>query len=81
MTDTAYVGISGPIPLAGIAEIHDHVVKISRQGVEKLTFRSDFPRPAGDLAAGAVWLLDDVKAWLDDHADVLAEVFKHAPLT
>ena len=44
--------------------------------VLELTFRSDFPRPADELGAGDVWLLGDVEAWLNQHDDVLAEVFK-----
>jgi hypothetical protein len=81
VTDTANAGIpaptpSGPIRLAGIDEIFDLVVKISKEGVLELTFRSDFPKPADELGAGDVWLLDDVEAWLNQHDDVQAEVFK-----
>jgi prophage regulatory protein len=80
VTDTPNAGTPAPtspapIRLAGIDEILDLVVDISKERVLELTFRSDFPKPAEELGAGDVWLLDDVEAWLNRHGDVLAEVF------
>jgi hypothetical protein len=67
---------SASTPLAGIDEIRLLLVKICREGVRELTFRSDFPEPEAELAAGDVWLLEDIEAWINEHGDVVAEVFK-----
>jgi hypothetical protein len=81
MTDTANVSApestgSAPVPLAGIDEILDLLVTISRDRVRELTFRSDFPEPAAELAQGDVWLRDDVEAWIHEHGDALADMLR-----
>jgi hypothetical protein len=86
VTNTADAGGPGPAPsaptpLAGIDEILGLLVKISRECVLELTFHSDFPEPAAELAAGDVWLLEDVEAWINEYGDAVAEAFKHARLT
>jgi hypothetical protein len=48
--------------------------------VLELTFRPNFPEPAADLAEGAVWLLDEVEAWIKENGNAVAEVFKHDDL-
>lgn len=67
---------SAPIPLVGTAEISDLLVHITRNCVLELTLRSDFPETAAELAAGDVWLREDVEAWLDEHPDALADMLK-----
>ena len=69
---------SARVPLAGIEEILDLLVKIGRDRVRELTFRSDFPEPAAELAQGDIWLRDDVEAWINEHGDVLAGMLKQA---
>ena len=81
MTNTANVSApaplrSAPVPLAGIEEILNLLVKISRDRVRELTFRSDFPQPKAELAQGDSWLREDVEAWIDDHGDALADMLR-----
>lgn len=74
--DTPEPNPSAPLPLAGIDEILFLLVKICRQRVLELTFRSDFPEPAADLAEGAVWFLEDVEAWINEHGDAVADMLR-----
>jgi hypothetical protein len=79
VTNTANAGTSeptpsAPVPLAGIDEILALVVKISRERVRDLTFRSDFPEPVAELAEGDVWHLEDVEAWISEHYDAVIEM-------
>jgi prophage regulatory protein len=76
--DTAVPRPSAPPALAGTEEILALLVKISRQGVRELTFRSDFPEPLAELAEGDVWFLEDIKAWINGHGDAVADVFGQA---
>jgi len=81
MTNTANVSTpeptgSAPVPLAGIEEIVGLLVKISGDRVRELTFRSDFPTPAAELAQGDIWLRDDVEAWINEHGDALADLLR-----
>jgi hypothetical protein len=64
------------VPLVGIGEIHDLLVKVGRRSAEEIAFRDGLPEPLADLAEGAVWLLPDVEVWLTEHTDVLAEALK-----
>jgi len=80
MTNTANGDTPEPnekvsLPLVGITEIGDLLVRITRRRVLDLTLRSDFPEPEADLAAGEVWLRDDVEAWIDAHGDAVADMF------
>ena len=81
MTNTANVSApapvrSTPVPLAGIDEIVDLLVRVSRGHVRELTLRSDFPKPVAELAEGDIWLRDDVEAWINDHGDALADLLR-----
>lgn len=49
--------------LMGAAEIGDRL-GVSRQRVQQLVNRPDFPRPDADLAMGKVWRSEDVEAWI-----------------
>jgi predicted DNA-binding transcriptional regulator AlpA len=48
--------------LVGAAEIAA-MLGVSRQRVQQLTSRPDFPEPAAVLAMGKVWRTEDVQAW------------------
>jgi predicted DNA-binding transcriptional regulator AlpA len=37
---------------------------VSRQRVQQLAARSDFPQPVAELAQGKVWVLADIEAWI-----------------
>lgn len=67
---------STPPSLAGIDEILDLLVKISRERVLRLSFRSDFPEPVAELAEGDVWHRDEVEAWINEHGDVVADMLR-----
>ena len=69
---------SAPPAVAGIEEILDLLVRFSKDRVLELTFRNGFPDPHGELAAGDVWLLDEVEAWINEHPEAVAEVFQNA---
>lgn len=46
----------------GAAEIAK-LFGVSRQRVQQLINRDDFPKPESELAMGKVWRTDDVRAW------------------
>lgn len=48
--------------LVGATEIAD-MLGVSRQRVQQLAARPDFPTPVAALKMGKVWRLDDVEAW------------------
>lgn len=48
--------------LMGAAEIAE-LLGVSRQRVQQLVVRSDFPAPAHTFAMGKVWRREDVEAW------------------
>lgn len=52
--------------LMGAAEIGERL-GVSRQRVQQLVNRSDFPRPDADLAMGKVWRTEAVEAWIREH--------------
>ncbi|AEV85931.1 regulator [Actinoplanes sp. SE50] len=37
---------------------------LSRQRVQQLAERDDFPSPFDELAMGRVWLIPDIEAWI-----------------
>lgn len=53
-------------PLMGQAEIADRL-GVSRQRVQQLVARPDWPKPYVTLAMGKVWKTDDVEAWISEH--------------
>lgn len=48
--------------LMGAAEIGD-MLGVSRQRVQQLINRPDFPEPYDTLAMGKVWLREDIERW------------------
>ena len=48
--------------LVGARELED-LFGVSRQRVQQLATRTDFPAPVAVLAMGKVWLQADVLAW------------------
>jgi len=48
--------------LMGSAEIAE-LLAVSRQRVQQLIAKPDFPAPVADLAMGKVWRVEDVRAW------------------
>jgi prophage regulatory protein len=57
--------------LVGSAEIGRMLGGLSRQRVQQLISRPDFPKPEVTLDMGKVWKRDDVKAWAKDHGRVI----------
>lgn len=52
--------------LIGAAEIGE-LFGVSRQRVQQLVNRPDFPRPIVELAMGKVWDGEDVRRWGREH--------------
>jgi len=52
--------------LVGAAEIAA-LLGVSRQRVQQLISRPDFPQPDAVLAMGKVWRLPDVQTWAKAH--------------
>lgn len=50
----------------GAREIEDRL-GVSRQRVQQLTARPDWPAPYDELAMGKVWRIEDVEAWIRVH--------------
>lgn len=48
--------------LMGAREIGD-LLGVSRQRVQQLISRADFPKPYDTLSMGKVWLREDVERW------------------
>jgi hypothetical protein len=65
-----------PGDLVGVAEIYDLFLKVCRERVLEITCRDDFPEPAAILIGGYIWLREDVEGWLEEHGDVVADLFK-----
>jgi predicted DNA-binding transcriptional regulator AlpA len=42
---------------------------LSRQRVQQLAERDDWPEPFDELAMGRVWLITDIEAWIRQRAD------------
>lgn len=51
---------------AGAAEIAN-MLGVSRQRVQQLTNRPDFPTPDIELAMGKVWRAERIRAWALEH--------------
>jgi predicted DNA-binding transcriptional regulator AlpA len=62
--------------ILGAAEI-GRLLGVSRQRVQQIVSRSDFPAPAKVLAMGKIWLAADVEQWVREHRASLAEA--HEP--
>ena len=50
----------------GTAEIAEYL-GLSRQWVEILSKRRDFPEPAAVLKAGRIWRTEDIEQWAAQH--------------
>lgn len=53
-------------PLMGQAEIADRL-GVSRQRVQQLIGRADWPKPYVTLAMGKVWKAEAIEAWIREH--------------
>jgi hypothetical protein len=58
--------------LIGAAEIGD-LFGVSRQRVQQLVNRPDFPKPDVELAMGKVWKTEDVLRWGREHGRIPSE--------
>jgi prophage regulatory protein len=52
--------------LMGAAEIGARL-GLSRQRVQQLIARPDFPRPEQELAMGKVWSTESIERWIAEH--------------
>jgi predicted DNA-binding transcriptional regulator AlpA len=52
--------------LMGAREIENRL-GVSRQRVQQLVSRSDFPAPYDELAMGKVWRKEDIERWIAQH--------------
>lgn len=52
--------------LMGAREIEARL-GVSRQRVQQLIARPDWPKPYDELAMGKVWLIADVERWVKTH--------------
>ena len=53
--------------LVGTQEIRQRLGIVSRQRVNQIVGRSDFPTPLAVLAHGRIWDADKVDAWIREH--------------
>lgn len=58
--------------LMGAAEIGDRL-RVSRQRVQQIVARADFPKPEHELKMGKVWSTAAVEAWIRKHRPELAK--------
>jgi predicted DNA-binding transcriptional regulator AlpA len=54
----------------GAAEIAQRL-GVSRQRVQQLVRRPDWPEPIAELTMGKVWRTSDVEAWIREHRPAL----------
>jgi prophage regulatory protein len=59
--------------LVGSAEIGRMFGGVSRQRVQQLINRDDFPEPDVVLDMGKVWKREDVEAWARDHGRTIKD--------
>lgn len=57
----------------GTAEIRDMLGAVSRQRVQQLISRPDWPKAAFELKMGKVWDRADIEQWMRDHGREVAE--------
>lgn len=55
-----------PLRVVEVAEIAEYL-GVSRQWVEVLSKRRDFPEPAAVLRAGRIWRTEDIEQWAAEH--------------
>lgn len=51
------------VDLAGAAEVAD-MLGVSRQQVDRLSQRADFPNPVATLKGGRIWRTRDIERWM-----------------
>lgn len=59
--------------LVGPAEIGRMLGGVSRQRVQQIVNRSDFPAPEVELDMGKVWKREDVERWARDHGRAVSD--------
>ncbi len=59
--------------LVGTQEIRQLLGGVSKTRAAQITGRRDFPEPVAVLAAGKIWLADDVEAWIREHRPTLTD--------
>ncbi|WP_436533233.1 helix-turn-helix transcriptional regulator [Actinoplanes sp. HUAS TT8] len=59
--------VDGPC-MMGAAEISRRL-GLSRQRIQQLAERDDFPKPYQLLAMGRIWLEPEIETWIRDHRD------------
>jgi prophage regulatory protein len=52
--------------LMGAQEIAERL-QVSRQRVQQLTERADWPAPYATLSLGRVWRANDIERWIAEH--------------
>lgn len=52
------------LDLMGTTEIAE-LLGVSRQRADQLSRTDGFPEPVAEIAAGRIWLREDVEAWAD----------------
>lgn len=57
--------------LMGTAEIAQRL-GVSRQRVQQLAARPDWPKPYDELTLGKVWRIPDIEAWIAEHRPDIA---------
>jgi prophage regulatory protein len=58
--------------LVGAAEIGEVLGGLSRQRVNQLSTKADFPAPVVELRMGKVWDLADIQQWAEQRGRTLA---------
>lgn len=66
---SSIVTMLGVMELMGAAEIKE-LLGVSRQRVQQLIRRPDFPKPIASLAMGKVWRREDVLRWARERQDI-----------
>nr|WP_051042441.1 helix-turn-helix domain-containing protein [Actinoplanes missouriensis] len=56
----------------GAGEIGDRL-GVSRQRVQQLIAKPDFPAPYDEIQMGKVWRIADIEAWIREHRPALAD--------
>lgn len=51
----------------GAAEIGEMLGGVSRQRVQQIVSRADFPKATHELRMGKIWRTEDVERWIREH--------------
>jgi prophage regulatory protein len=54
----------------GAAEIGEMLGGVSRQRVQQIVSRADFPKANHELRMGKAWRTEDVERWIREHRSV-----------